>query len=86
MVLTSGEFVTKLLASWRAHPVARDSSHSVGHGVGSFLNVHEGPVYIGSPSARTEAGMREGLVISNGKRVVAYPHEKADIDPPPPLL
>ncbi|KAJ9098924.1 hypothetical protein QFC20_005839 [Naganishia adeliensis] len=42
-----------------------DFRHSVGHGVGSFLNVHEGPVYIGSPSSRTEVGMREGLVISN---------------------
>ncbi|KAJ9091009.1 hypothetical protein QFC19_009305 [Naganishia cerealis] len=42
-----------------------DFRHSVGHGVGSFLNVHEGPVYIGMPSSRTEVGMREGLVISN---------------------
>ncbi|KAJ9114052.1 hypothetical protein QFC22_005872 [Naganishia vaughanmartiniae] len=42
-----------------------DFRHSVGHGVGSFLNVHEGPVYIGMPSPRTEVGMREGLVISN---------------------
>jgi len=39
--------------------------HGTGHGVGSFLNVHEGPIGIGTRVAYAEAPLSVGNVISN---------------------
>ncbi len=47
-------------ALWR---VGLDFDHGTGHGVGSFLSVHEGPVSI-SPHLRS-AVMDEGMILSN---------------------
>lgn len=42
-----------------------DYNHGPGHGVGSYLNVHEGPVYIGPSAARASALLEVGNIISN---------------------
>ena len=39
--------------------------HGTGHGVGSYLNVHEGPMGIGSRSAYGDVSIKKGNVISN---------------------
>ena len=40
----------------------KDFSHGTGHGVGYFLNVHEGPQAI---SKRNDIKLREGMILSN---------------------
>ncbi|KAI5208566.1 hypothetical protein E4T39_01371 [Aureobasidium subglaciale] len=42
-----------------------DYRHGTGHGVGSFLNVHEGPIGIGTRVAYSEVPLAVGNVISN---------------------
>lgn len=42
-----------------------DYNHGTGHGVGSFLNVHEGPAGI-SKRARATAPLKPGMIITNG--------------------
>ena len=42
--------------------VKKDFSHGTGHGVGFFLNVHEGPQAI---SKRNNIKLREGMILSN---------------------
>jgi len=48
------------MALWQA---GLDFDHGTGHGVGSFLSVHEGPVSI-SPHLRP-ATLAEGMILSN---------------------
>ncbi|CEH13985.1 creatinase aminopeptidase [Ceraceosorus bombacis] len=42
-----------------------DFRHGVGHGVGHFLNVHEGPHGIGTRAVFNETALKEGMVVSN---------------------
>ena len=42
-----------------------DYRHGTGHGVGSFLNVHEGPIGIGTRSAYADISLNIGNVISD---------------------
>lgn len=42
-----------------------DCSHGIGHGVGHFLNVHEGPAYIAPFSRSNEAPLAAGMILSN---------------------
>ncbi|BEJ14579.1 hypothetical protein CspHIS471_0403460 [Cutaneotrichosporon sp. HIS471] len=42
-----------------------DYRHGTAHGVGHFLNVHEGPQGIGPRPAYNEIGLQEGMVLSN---------------------
>lgn len=42
-----------------------DYRHGTGHGVGSYLNVHEGPIGIGTRSQYSEVSLSPGNVISN---------------------
>ena len=45
-----------------------DYGHGTGHGVGSFLSVHEGPQRISKPGGAfpgTETSLREGMILSN---------------------
>jgi len=45
-----------------------DYGHGTGHGVGSFLSVHEGPQRISKPGGAfpgTETPLREGMILSN---------------------
>ncbi|KAL1412078.1 hypothetical protein Q8F55_003075 [Vanrija albida] len=42
-----------------------DYRHGTGHGVGHFLNVHEGPQGIGPRAAYNDVPLAEGMVVSN---------------------
>ncbi|OLL25747.1 putative Xaa-Pro aminopeptidase P [Neolecta irregularis DAH-3] len=42
-----------------------DYRHGTGHGVGAFLNVHEGPAGIGTRLAFSEVALDAGMVLSN---------------------
>ncbi|KZV99641.1 putative aminopeptidase P, cytoplasmic [Exidia glandulosa HHB12029] len=42
-----------------------DFRHGTGHGVGHFLNVHEGPHGIGIRKAYDETALKEGMTVSN---------------------
>ena len=42
-----------------------DYRHGTGHGVGSYLNVHEGPIGVGTKPGYAEVGFRGGEVISD---------------------
>ena len=42
-----------------------DYRHGTGHGVGSYLNVHEGPIGIGTRVQYAEVALGPGNVISN---------------------
>lgn len=42
-----------------------DYRHGTGHGVGSYLNVHEGPIGIGTRVQYAEVALAPGNVISN---------------------
>ena len=42
-----------------------DYRHGTGHGVGSYLNVHEGPIGVGTRVQYTEVALAPGNVISN---------------------
>jgi Xaa-Pro aminopeptidase len=43
----------------------RDYLHGTGHGVGSFLNVHEGPIGIGTRREYADVALSVGNVLSN---------------------
>jgi Xaa-Pro aminopeptidase len=47
-----------------------DYFHGTGHGVGSFLNVHEGPAGIGPRISYNEASLKPGMVLSNGNNPI----------------
>jgi Xaa-Pro aminopeptidase len=47
---------------WR---LGLDYNHGTGHGVGAFLNVHEGPQGIGFRKRDNEQGFRAGMTVSN---------------------
>jgi Xaa-Pro aminopeptidase len=42
-----------------------ECAHGIGHGVGSFLNVHEGPCFFLSFARPDEAPIEAGMIISN---------------------
>jgi Xaa-Pro aminopeptidase len=44
-----------------------DYRHGTGHGVGHFLNVHEGPQSISSRISSQEIVLKPGMIVSNGK-------------------
>lgn len=45
--------------------VGLDYMHGTGHGVGMYLNVHEGPCYIGYSAHPDDPGLMEGMFLSN---------------------
>ncbi len=61
---TSG-FVLDILARQFLWADGKNYRHGTGHGVGSFLNVHEGPMGIGTHPSYMEVPMSEGNVVSN---------------------
>lgn len=46
--------------------VGLDYGHGTGHGIGSFLNVHEGPMGVGTRAMPDDPGLQENMFISNG--------------------
>ena len=57
----TGSSIDKLARRY-LNEVKKDFSHGTGHGVGYFLNVHEGPQAI---SKRNNIKLREGMILSN---------------------
>ena len=47
--------------------VGLDYLHGTGHGIGSYLNVHEGPIGISWRHYPDDPGLEEGMFLSNGK-------------------
>ncbi|ORX90124.1 Creatinase/aminopeptidase [Basidiobolus meristosporus CBS 931.73] len=47
---------------WKA---GLDFRHGTGHGVGSFLNVHEGPQSIATRASANEVGLSNGMLVTN---------------------
>ncbi|CAD6995465.1 xaa-Pro aminopeptidase ApepP [Ceratitis capitata] len=45
--------------------VGLDYGHGTGHGIGSFLNVHEGPMGVGTRAMPDDPGLQENMFISN---------------------
>ena len=43
-----------------------DYRHGTGHGVGHFLNVHEGPQGIGMRATLNDTALKKGMTVSNG--------------------
>lgn len=62
---TSG-FAIDVLARQHLWKEGLDFLHGTGHGVGSYLNVHEGPIGIGTRVQYTEVPIAAGNVISDG--------------------
>lgn len=47
--------------------VGLDYQHGTGHGIGHFLNVHEGPIGIGMyREMPDDPGLQENMFVSNG--------------------
>lgn len=61
---TKGLYIDALARQflWQA---GLDYMHGTGHGVGSFLNVHEGPCGIGTRVRKDDEALREGMVLSD---------------------
>lgn len=47
--------------------VGLDYIHGTGHGIGAYLNVHEGPHGITYRHLPDDPGLRENMFVSNGK-------------------
>lgn len=62
--LIKGEFLDSFArrALWE---VGLDYNHGTGHGVGMFLNVHEGPMGISNRVSADDPGLQENMVLSN---------------------
>lgn len=56
-----------------SHPYIVDYRHGTGHGVGHFLNVHEGPQGIGMRVAYNDTPLKKGMTVSNGKKLSSQP-------------
>ncbi|KAK4337217.1 hypothetical protein RND71_043316 [Anisodus tanguticus] len=54
-----------ILARKALWEVGLDYLHGTGHGVGCYLNVHEGPIGISYASKPSEPGLKEGMILSN---------------------
>ncbi|POR38463.1 Putative Xaa-Pro aminopeptidase P [Tolypocladium paradoxum] len=58
-------FALDCLARQHLWKTGLDYRHGTGHGVGSYLNVHEGPIGIGTRVQYTEVPLAPGNVLSN---------------------
>ncbi|KAG9311846.1 Creatinase/aminopeptidase [Chiua virens] len=64
MVLTIGLLIS-LYMEYIDLTALHKYRHGTGHGVGHFLNVHEGPQGIGTRIAYNSTGMKPGMTVSN---------------------
>lgn len=46
--------------------VGLDYGHGTGHGIGMYLNVHEGPMGVSWRSYPDDPGLQEGMFLSDG--------------------
>lgn len=61
---TTGQYLD-VLARMPLYSVGLDYRHGTGHGVGSFLNVHEGPHGISKRASAAAAALQQGMVVTN---------------------
>ncbi|XP_063700058.1 xaa-Pro aminopeptidase ApepP [Culicoides brevitarsis] len=61
---TKGQFLDTI-ARKPLWDVGLNYAHGTGHGVGHFLNVHEGPIGIGVRPMPDDCGLQENMVLSN---------------------
>ncbi|KAI0316094.1 Creatinase/aminopeptidase [Amylostereum chailletii] len=57
-----------IIDTWARRPLWKDGldyMHGTGHGVGHFLNVHEGPQGIGMRIAYNDTALKAGMTVSN---------------------
>ena len=47
------------------HEINCDYDHGTGHGIGSFLSVHEGPQRIAKSQGQSDGFIQEGMILSN---------------------
>lgn len=46
--------------------IGLDYQHGTSHGIGAYLNVHEGPILISWRPNPDDPGLQEGMFLSNG--------------------
>lgn len=46
--------------------------HGTGHGIGAYLNVHEGPMGISWREIPNDPGLQAGMFLSNGNMLSKY--------------
>ena len=61
---TKGSFLDPL-ARKSLKEIGCDYDHGTGHGIGSFLSVHEGPQRIGKSQGQIEGYLKQGMILSN---------------------
>lgn len=52
--------------------VGLDYGHGTSHGIGMYLNVHEGPMGVSWRSYPDDPGLQEGMFLSDGKSHVEF--------------
>lgn len=50
--------------------VGLDYMHGTGHGIGAYLNVHEGPMGISWREIPNDPGLQSGMFLSNGNILI----------------
>ena len=61
---TKGSFLDPLARKY-LQEIGCDYEHGTGHGIGSFLSVHEGPQKIAKNQGLSEGNIKEGMILSN---------------------
>lgn len=67
-------FMLDCLARLPLWQIGLDYRHGTGHGVGHFLNVHEGPQSISFHVRSNDVPLKSGMTITNGKNAADPPH------------
>jgi Xaa-Pro aminopeptidase len=60
------DWVSINFAKFHNSETSSDYRHGTGHGVGHFLNVHEGPQGIGKRITQNDTFIKAGMTLSNG--------------------
>ena len=61
---SKGSSIDHLARKW-LNEINCDFDHGTGHGIGSFLSVHEGPQRIAKNQGQSDGILEEGMIISN---------------------
>ncbi|XP_023332504.1 xaa-Pro aminopeptidase 1 [Eurytemora carolleeae] len=71
-------FTRVLKGSFNIIVLGLDYAHGTGHGVGSFLNVHEGPMGISYRYNSNDQGLEEGMILSRfgGRNDIIFVEKK----------
>jgi len=61
---SKGSSIDHLARKW-LNEINCDFDHGTGHGIGSFLSVHEGPQRIAKNQGQSDGILKEGMIVSN---------------------